>query len=84
MNNFDQQTFEEKINTIKDEENVIIRKSWNSYLLIKSLVLAPLLIFIVMTVFYRYDDGILSVLYSVLLSAFFIFIGIILYSKMIR
>ena len=84
MGNFYQKTFQEKIKTIKEEESEITNLSHKKYLLIRILLLMPILLFIVMTIFYRFNDGFIAFFYSFLMSISLIFTGVILYSRMIR
>ena len=73
---FDDKLLKDKLETLLDEDNVI--KKWNEGLLIKSLILLPIIIFIVGLFIVNRPENITDVLFIFLYPLALILIGLIL------
>ena len=73
---FNDEALKDKLNTILDEDNVI--KKWNEGLLIKSLILLPIIIFMVGLFIVNRPENLTDILFVFLYPAALILIGLIL------
>ena len=73
---FNDEALKEKLETLLNEDNVI--KKWNEGLLIKSLILLPIIIFIVGLFIVNRPEKLIDILFVFLYPIALIFIGLIL------
>jgi len=73
---FNDEALKDKLETLLDEDNVI--KKWNEGLLIKSLILLPIIIFIVGLFILNRPEKLTDILFVFLYPLALIFIGLIL------
>jgi hypothetical protein len=73
---FNDEVLKDKLETLLDEDNVI--KKWNEGLLIKSLILLPIIIFIVGLFILNRPEKLTDILFVFLYPIALIFIGLIL------
>ena len=74
--NFNDEVLQDKLETLLDEDNEI--KKWNEGLLIKSLILLPIIIFIVGLYIVNRPETLTDILFVFLYPLALIFIGLIL------
>ena len=73
---FNDEVLKDKLETLLDEDNEI--KKWNEGLLIKSIILLPIIIFIVGLFIVNRPENLLDILFVFLFPIALIFIGLIL------
>ena len=73
---FNDELLKDKLETLLDEDNVI--KKWNEGLLIKSLILLPIIIFIIGLFIVNKPENLTDILFIVLYPVALILIGLIL------
>ena len=73
---FNDEVLKDKLETLSDEYN--LRKKWNEGLLIKSLILLPIIIFIVGLFIVNRPEKLTDILFVFLYPVALIFIGLIL------
>ena len=76
QSNFDDEALEEKFKTLFDEDNQI--KRWNEGILIKSLILLPIIIFIIGLFIVNRPENLREVLFIVTYPFILISIGLII------
>ena len=76
QSDFNDEALKDKLETLLDEENLI--KKWNEGLLIKSLILLPIIVFIVGLFFVNRPEKLTDILFVVLYPIALILIGLIL------
>ena len=76
QSDFDNQFLNERLKTLLDEDNEI--KKWNEGLLIKSLILLPIIIFIIGMFFVNRPENLKDVLFVLLYPFSLISIGLII------
>ena len=76
QSDFNNEVVKEKLQTLLDEDNEI--KKWNEGLLIKSLILLPIIIFIVGLFIVNRPENLTDILFVFLYPLALIFIGLIL------
>ena len=76
QSDFNDELFKDKLETLLDEENEI--KKWNEGLLIKSLILLPIIIFIVGLFVLNRPEKLTDILFVFLYPASLILIGLII------
>ena len=76
QSDFNDEALKDKLETLLDEDNVI--KKWNEGLLIKSLILLPIIIFIVGLFILNRPEKLTDILFVFLYPIALIFIGLIL------
>ena len=76
QSDFNDEALKDKLETLLDEDNVI--KKWNEGLLIKSLILLPIIIFIVGLFIVNRPEKLTDILFVLLYPVALIFIGLIL------
>ena len=76
QSDFNDEALKDKLETLLDEDNVI--KKWNEGLLIKSLILLPIIIFIVGLFIVNRPETLTDILFVFLYPLALIFIGLIL------
>ncbi len=76
QSNFNDEVLKDKLETLLDENNVI--KKWNEGLLIKSLILLPIIIFIVGLFIVNRPEKLTDILFVLLYPVALILIGLIL------
>ena len=76
QSDFNDELLNDKLETLLDEDNVI--KKWNEGLLIKSLILFPIIIFIVGLFILNRPENLKDILFVVFYPVALIFIGLIL------
>ena len=76
QSDFNDEVLKDKLETLLDEDNVI--KKWNEGLLIKSLILLPIIIFIVGLFIVNRPEKLIDILFVFLYPAALILIGLIL------
>ena len=76
QSNFNDELLKDKLETLLDEDNEI--KKWNEGLLIKSLILLPIIIFIVGLVIVNRPEKLTDILFVFLYPLALILIGLIL------
>ena len=76
QSDFNNKVFNDKLETLLDEDNVI--KKWNEGLLIKSLILLPIIIFIVGLFIVNKPEKLIDILFAFLYPVALILIGLIL------
>ena len=76
QSDFNDELFKDKLETLLDEDNAI--KKWNEGLLIKSLILLPIIIFIVGLFILNRPENLTDVLFVFLYPLALIFIGLLL------
>ena len=76
FSDFTDEVLKDKLETLLDEENEI--KKWNEGLLIKSLILLPIIIFIVGLFILNRPENLTDILFVFLYPAALILIGVIL------
>ena len=76
QSDFNDEALKDKLETLLDEDNVI--KKWNEGLLIKSLILLPIIIFIVGLSILNRPEKLTDILFVFLYPVALIFIGLIL------
>ena len=76
QSDFNEEGLKDKLKTLLDEDNAI--KKWNEGLLIKSLILLPIIIFIVGLFIVNRPEKLTDILFVLLYPVALIFIGLIL------
>ena len=76
QSDFNNEVLKDKLETLLDEDNVI--KKWNEGLLIKSLILLPIIIFIVGLFIVNKPEKLIDILFAFLYPVALILIGLIL------
>ena len=76
LSDFNDELLKDKLDTLLDEDNVI--KKWNEGLLVKSLILLPIIIFIVGLFILNRPETLKDILFVFLYPVALIFIGLIL------
>ena len=76
QSDFNDEVLKDKLETLLDEDNVI--KKWNEGLLIKSLILLPIIIFIVGLFIVNRPETLIDILFLFLYPLALILIGLIL------
>ena len=76
QSDFDDNILKEKFKTLLDEDNEI--KRWNEGLLIKSLILLPIIIFIIGLVIFNRPENLTDLLFVLLYPISLILIGLII------
>ena len=76
QSDFNDEVLKDKLETLLDEDNVI--KKWNEGLLIKSLILLPIIIFIVGLFILNRPEKLTDILFVFLYPLSLIFMGLIL------
>ena len=76
LSDFNDELLKDKLETLLDEDNLI--KKWNEGLLIKSLILLPIIIFIIGLFIVNKPENLTDILFIVLYPVVLIFIGLIL------
>ena len=76
LSDFNDELLKDKLDTLLDEDNLI--KKWNEGLLIKSLILLPIIIFIIGLFIVNKPENLTDILFIVLYPVALIFIGLIL------
>ena len=76
QSDFNDEALKDKLETLLDEDNVI--KKWNEGLLIKSLILLPIIIFIVGLFILNRPENLIDVLFIFLYPLVLILIGLLL------
>jgi len=76
QSDFNDEVLKDKLETLLDEDNVI--KKWNEGLLIKSLILLPIIIFIVGLFIVNRPEKLTDILFVLLYPVVLILIGLIL------
>tara|TARA_Y100001968_G_scaffold133405_1_gene121672 strand:- start:267 stop:533 length:267 start_codon:yes stop_codon:yes gene_type:complete len=76
QSNFDDEALKDKLETLLDEDNEI--KKWDEGLLIKSLILMPIIIFIVGIFIVNKPENLTDILFILLYPLALILIGLIL------
>ena len=74
--NFNEEVLKEKLEILFDEENEI--KKWNEGLLIKSLILLPIIIFIVGLLLVNRPENLTDLIFLLLYPISLIFIGLLI------
>jgi len=76
LSDFNDELLKDKLDTLLDEDNLI--KKWNEGLLIKSLILLPIIIFIIGLFIVNKPENLTDILFIVLYPVALILIGLIL------
>ena len=76
QSDFNEELLKDKLKTLLDEDNEI--KKWNEGLLIKSLILLPIILFIVGLFFLNRPENLADLLFVFLYPLALIFIGLLL------
>ena len=76
QSDFNDEVLKDKLETLLDEDNVI--KKWNEGLLIKSIILLPIIIFIVGLFIVNKPEKLIDILFAFLYPVALILIGLIL------
>ena len=76
QSDFNDEVLKDKLETLLDEDNVI--KKWNEGLLIKSIILLPIIIFIVGLFIVNRPENLIDILFLFLYPLALILIGLIL------
>ena len=76
QSDFNDEALKDKLETLLDEDNVI--KKWNEGLFIKSLILFPIIIFIVGLFIVNKPENLIDILFLLLYPVVLILIGLIL------
>tara|TARA_B100000902_G_C26452914_1_gene501642 strand:- start:120 stop:386 length:267 start_codon:yes stop_codon:yes gene_type:complete len=76
QSDFNDEVLKDKLETLLDEDNEI--KKWNEGLLIKSLILLPIIIFIIGLFIVNRPENLISLLLVILYPAALILIGLII------
>ena len=76
QSNFNDELLKDKLDTLLDEENET--KKWNEGLLIKSLILLPIIIFIIGLVIFNSPENLTDLLFVLLYPIALILIGLVI------
>ena len=76
QSDFNDEVLKDKLETLLDEDNVI--KKWNEGLLIKSLILVPIIIFVVGLLLVNRPENLIDIFFLFLYPIALILIGLIL------
>ena len=82
QSDFNDKVLNEKLETLLDEDNET--KRWNEGLLIKSLIISPIIIFIVGLFIVNRPENLTDILYIFLYPVALVLIGLLLLFSMIR
>ena len=76
QSDFNDEVLKDKLETLLDEDNEI--KKWNEGILIKSLILLPIIIFIVGSFFFNKPENLIDVLLVILYPLALILVGLLI------
>ena len=76
QSDFNNEVLKDKLETLLDEDNEI--KKWNEGILIKSLILLPIIIFIVGSFFFNKPENLIDVLLVILYPLALILVGLLI------
>ncbi len=83
MKRFDKKTFDEKIKTLKEGEDSIIPRPWNESFASKFIILLPSIIFLLLIISSKIQLPLIDLFIFFITSLVLIFLGILLYFRMI-
>tara|TARA_Y100001968_G_scaffold251771_1_gene237018 strand:+ start:7050 stop:7301 length:252 start_codon:yes stop_codon:yes gene_type:complete len=81
MEKFEDKSFEERFNSLKEEE-LTERINWNKNIRVKLILLLPLITFLIVVILSKNYVNLFEVLVSLITTILLITIGVILYFKM--